>query len=472
MKRNVILVGDVMKILSSMPQESIQTVVTSPPYWGLRDYDVPRTVWGGDPKCRHFWGPEFVKGGPARAPGKTTKFGNRRVLKLRAALQKASMGAFCWCGAWRGQLGLEPKPSLYVEHIVDVMRAVKRVLRRDGTVWLNLGDCYSDSGRGSDTNSKLEGSRRNQEESRKVRIRETAITGIRPKNLFLLPHRVAIALQDDGWYVRQDVVWSKPNPMPESVRDRPTRAHEYVFLLSRSERYYYDAEAIKEPVTWNAHSRGAGANKKASLINRPSGWDPALGWQAGHSKKVGRYAQPKQNESFSTAVVSLVSDRNKRSVWTVQTEPFSGAHFATFPQGLVAPCLEAGSSPKACAGCGAPWEREVEVWYENPGNRSGNGQKWKGMGHQPFGTGTRDVRLERKSKTKGWHPSCECFADLPEQDRPTRPCLILDPFMGSGTTALVAVKIQRDFIGIEIKKEYAAMARGRLSPELAQGRLF
>lgn len=487
--------GDVREILRRMPTGCIQAVVTSPPYWGLREYGVRPTVWGGDPNCDHLWGPEYVKGGPGRAPGRTTRFGNRRALKLRAGLRKARMGAFCWCGAWRGQLGLEPMPSLYIEHLVGILREIRRVLRPDGTVWLNLGDCYTDSGRGTDTNSTLQGSRQNQEESRKVRIRESALTGLPPKNLMLLPHRVAIALQEDGWYVRQDIVWQKPNPMPESTKDRPTRAHEYVFLLSKSELYFYDHEAIKEPVTWNAHPRGGGVNPKAGLIKRPTGWDGETGWHRSHRRKLGRY---KQNESFSKAVCELVDTRNKRSVWTVKTEGFPGAHFATFPQALVAPCIAAGTSEKgACAECGAPWERISEVWYENPGNRTNNGQKWQGRKHEPFGTGAHEVRLERHSRTIGWQPTCECHGkfvkvkkrkvvlgqgfhdvdwwyvpNLPLGMHPTVSCVVLDPFMGSGTTAVVAVKLRRSFVGIEISRKYVQMARERIAPELAQGRLF
>jgi DNA modification methylase len=279
-------IGNAIDVLKSMPDQSVNCCVTSPPYWGLRDYGVD------------------------------------------------------------GQLGLEKTPEEYVAKIVEVFREVRRVIRDDGTLWLNLGDTYA-TGAGLYGNP---GSNVTRADHRNNGIGKNSFTkdypthqpnrmpipGLKPKDIVGIPWRVAFALQADGWYLRQDIIWHKPNPMPESVRDRCTKAHEYIFLLSKSQRYYYDYEAIKEPVTGNAHSRGDGVNPKAKI---PSGLETGIG--RSHRSLAGRF-RPKQNESFSKAITDTVTDRNKRSVWTVATKPFKGAHFATFPPDLIEPCILAG----------------------------------------------------------------------------------------------------------------------------------
>lgn len=382
---NEILVGDALEQLRTLPSQSVHCVITSPPYWGLRDYGV------------------------------------------------------------KGQIGLEPSPEEFVIRLVNVFREVRRVLREDGTCWINIGDCYTDSGRGADVGSTLEGTRLNQAESRRVRIRETAKTGLRPKNLIGQPWRLALALQADGWYLRSDIIWAKPNPMPESVTDRPTKSHEYVFLLSKAERYFYDAEAVREAAFTGNHHRNITEPLKYGRVPAPDGNAPHRGlWKT---------APPE-------------AGRNSRSVWSITTEPFRGAHFATFPQALVERCLLAGTSEHGvCIECGAPWRRQVEVKYENPGNRSTNGPRSKERKHKEYGTAGYAVRLERRLATMGWVASCAHKAAT------VAPCLILDPFMGSGTTALVALKAGRKFVGIELNPTYADMARRRIESELIQGRL-
>ena len=261
--------GDAIEVLKTIPDQSINTCVTSPPYWGLRDYGID------------------------------------------------------------GQVGIEETPEEYVAKMVEVFREVKRVLRNDGTLWLNLGDSYAGNCSQASNNGRAGfGNPRERLVNRKGE-------GLKPKDLVGIPWRVAFALQADGWYLRSDIIWHKPNPIPESVKDRPTKAHEYIFLLSKSPRYYYDYEAIKEPVT---------------------------------SKQLG-------------------STRNRRSVWTVPTRPFPEAHFATFPPELIEPCV--------LAGC-------------------------------PIGG------------------------------------VVLDPFVGSGTTLLVATRHHRRSIGIELNPEYIKIAERRL----------
>jgi len=281
--------GHVLEVLRRLPDASVQCCVTSPPYWSLRDYGTPPLVWGGSPDCEHMWGRE---------------------------------DSTCFCGAWLGSLGLEPTPDLYIEHLTEIFSEVKRVLRDDGTLWLNLGDSfYGGKGRSSCRYSSTHFDRKTLnkkhhsffKEYGDIRPSDRPHAILKPKDLVGIPWRVAFALQADGWYLRQDIIWSK-NAMPESVKDRPTRAHEYIFLLAKSRKYYYDKDAIAEP------------SKHPNDLNR------------GNKRK----RKP-------TAVISgirkggVYPTRNKRSVWQVSTAKFKDAHFAVFPEKLITPCILAGS---------------------------------------------------------------------------------------------------------------------------------
>jgi DNA modification methylase len=252
----MILHGDCLAMLQTLEAETVQTCVTSPPYWCLRDYGVP------------------------------------------------------------GQLGLESSPAEYVEKMVQVFREVRRVLKADGTLWLNLGDSYANLQGGGESSpvTKNIASPRMQDMSR--------FDGLKRKDLVGIPWRMAFALQADGWYLRSDIIWAKPNPMPESVTDRPTKAHEYIFLMSKSERYYYDHEAIQEacePGVRHASPRKAELSNEKVIDQRT-----AAGFARG---------------------VAWGDKRNKRTVWTVASSPYPGAHFATFPPKLIEPCILAGSRP-------------------------------------------------------------------------------------------------------------------------------
>lgn len=333
-----IMVGDVLARLKELPDNSVHCVVTSPPYWQLRNYGI------------------------------------------------------------EGQIGLETKPSEYIEKMVTVFEEVRRVLRADGTLWMNMGDNYAGSGKGpSKSLNKNEG-------------RSTGVSkpfsgdGFKPKDLMGMPWRLAFAMQEAGWYLRADIIWEKPSPMPESVKDRPTKAHEYIFLFSKSRKYFYDWKAIQDDVTGNANPRSAAAssfpgeadrdeNRRRPSVNPkarvPAGWDTNKGTT--HHEKTGRFPRPKQNESFSSAVHKLVEKRNARSVWTIASTPYPEAHFATFPEELPHRCILAGTK----------------------------------------------------------------IGDT-----------VLDPFSGAGTTGLVAAKLERNYIGIELNPEYAEMSRHRIQTEI------
>ncbi len=409
----MILTGNALTMLPLLDSESVQTCVTSPPYWGLRSYGTPPQIWGGDPQCRHRWGPNI------RTPWANDVSGPNGGAKNGAHSRNKPKitGPFCECGAWKGHLGLEPNPGLYVANIVGIFREVRRVLAVDGTLWLNLGDSYATGGGkvGEWPGGKGQGERwRGYKGDDGPDPKSTAIgpltqpnrmpiDGLKAKDMVGIPWRVAFALQADGWYLRSDIIWHKPNPMPESIRDRPTKSHEYLFLLSKSERYYYDADAIKEPTTGSAHNRArkdrAGAGQKTLPTGERNGIRPgvnpkAMKWPNAWSAEEGRHDgvgegrfRPKQNESFSAAVIRTVETRNRRTVWTIPTKPYKEAHFATFPPALVEPCILAGSRPGDA---------------------------------------------------------------------------VLDPFAGAGTTGMVAQQHGRAFVGIELKPAYTRLAEARM----------
>ncbi len=309
---NTIINKDALEGVKMLPDESIDSVVTSPPYFGLRDYGI------------------------------------------------------------EGQIGLEETPEEYTDKIVSLFREIKRVLKKEGTVWLNLGDSYAQSG----------GSGKGEYQARHTRFGKVidqgtaqtprkAMGNLKPKDLIGIPWRVAFALQADGWYLRQDIIWAKPNPMPESVKDRCTKSHEYIFLLSKSPKYYYDAESIKEDSI-----------------------DPEsfTGVRPRNPQKINQYATIRaEYRNFHKLNGQIYEKKNKRSVWTVNTHSYKEAHFATYPPQLIKPCI--------LAGC-------------------------------PEG-GT-----------------------------------VLDPFMGSGTTAVVARKLNRNYIGIELNPEYVRLAEKRIYNEI------
>jgi DNA modification methylase len=309
---NRIEIGDCRDTMRRWAQQGVkaQMCVTSPPYFGLRDYGHP------------------------------------------------------------GQIGLEPTPEAYIAEMVEVFRCVRNVLADDGTLWLNIGDSYAGGNMGGswrEGSARADGDVRDDGHSRRNRNGNGAVSGCKPKDLIGIPWMLAFALRADGWYLRQDIIWHKPNPMPESVRDRCTKAHEYIFLMSKSERYFFDSEAMKEPVTASTVSR------LAQDVDGQRGSDRVPGKTNGPMKAVGNG-----------------ETRNRRSVWTVATQPYSGAHFATFPPALIEPCILAGSRP----------------------------------------------------------------ADI-----------VLDPFMGSGTTAQVAQQLGRQYIGCELNPQYLSLQSERTAQQ-------
>ena len=311
-----ILNGDVIEKLKELETGSVQCVVTSPPYWGLRDYGTAK--WeGGDDNCEHKVG-RATRGGLSEMQSKNIGgFGDESI---------KNGGSCPHCGAKRidQQLGLEETPEEYVEKMVDVFREVKRVLKDDGTCWLNLGDSYNGSGKAGNKDSEY--FKKHTEFGKPAKNRDkigmpTKVDGLKPKDLVGIPWRVAFALQADGWYLRQDIIWHKPNPMPESVTDRCSKSHEYIFLLTKSAKYFYDNDAIREPLaasTLNDVRIGC----KSS---RPNSKAHELVKQGVHGS--GGIGDPTKTR----AELTNLAGRNKRSVWTINTQPYKEAHFAVFP---------------------------------------------------------------------------------------------------------------------------------------------
>ncbi len=305
-----ILEGDCRDVLATLPAASVHTCVTSPPYFGLRDYGTGE--WeGGDPACEHSG---IGRASDAVRWDGTLDGAGDRPRPMGAPHRGPGHAGTCRCGATRVdmQIGLEPTPEDFVAALVAVFRGVRRALRDDGTVWLNLGDTYATRWSSIRTDGGRAGLGPGDDRARQGAAPE----GFKSKDMIGVPWMVAFALRADGWYLRSEIIWHKPNPMPESVTDRPTKSHEQIFLLSKSPRYYYDADAIRETAQWGTR------NRTGPL------YDGSVGPQNGHNGL--------RDLNHAEA------GRNRRSVWTVATQPYAGAHFATFPPALIEPCILAG----------------------------------------------------------------------------------------------------------------------------------
>jgi hypothetical protein len=345
---NKIEFGDCREIMRKWASQGVkaQTCITSPPYYGLRDYGTAK--WdGGDPDCEHSISMPTKWNDPKRGT----------VLRPEVGHRGGSSSNCHLCGAKRidEQLGLEDTPEEYIKSMVEVFRCVWDVLEDDGTLWVNIGDSYCNSNGFARASPEYQREGRNNMPANDRKLDKLHATGLKTKDLIGIPWMLAFALRADGWYLRQDIIWSKPNAMPEPVQDRCTKSHEYVFLLSKSHKYYYDIEAIQEPAIYAGDDRGSRTDsRRGTEANSVSG-------------KTGEF-------------------KNKRSVWTVTTKPYSGAHFAVFPTELIEPCILAGA---------------------------------------PVGG------------------------------------IVLDPFMGSGTTAQVAQDLGRQYIGCELNPEYGKLQKKR-----------
>jgi len=388
-----IIEGDALDVLRTLPSGSVQCVVTSPPYYGLRQYGVDGQL-----------------GLEARPD----------------------------CAAWAtGQ----PCGECYVCRMVAVFREVRRVLRDDGVMFLNVGDSYAGSGKGGNPdNSPFHKQATNK--GSLIKGNHQAPPGLKPKDLLMIPARLALALQADGWWLRAEIVWHKRAPMPESVTDRPTKAHEMIYLLSKRARYYYDGEAVREAAT--SEYRSSDFLPKSEKDNNGDGRVAAAGasWN-------------NRNDEIRDQT------RNQRDVWTLSPAPWKGSHFAVFPLELPERCIKAGTSARGCCPwCGAAWVRVVEregissrAWQQIKGDGTKGHDTLMGKQGKSIAGGRPPDPIV---KSIGWRPGCSCEAGDPV------PQTVLDPFAGAGTTLLVAERLGRDSIGIELNPGYVEMARARI----------
>ena len=475
-----IINADVIAGLQSLPDESVHMVMTSPPYWGLRDYGTAKWV-GGDAECKHSltgaartpWA-NAVKG-PSGGGKNGTKYANNTK----------EVGGFCSkCGAEKVdfQIGLEASLGEHLEKMVEVFREVRRVLRPDGSVWLNYGDCYATAPNGrSAAATKATG-----KDDRTFRDKPFSTVGgvLKPKDLCLVPYRLAIALQEDGWWVRSKVTWGKPNAMPDSSgKWRPAVAHEEAFLLTKFDKSYYDAEAVRQVLAQSSVARyaqdidGQQGSRKANggtRSDRPMkavGGDKRSTRQRGHSKphagfsdrwdqmsKEEQRANGRLMRSYEPAppMVEGVTTADYEA-WHIATAAYSEAHFATFPPALVAPCIAASSSAHGvCPSCGAPWVRKVRKRAVAQADVSPEKAERHSSEHDPDTRFAGSVRGSSEVKTLGWVQDCKC-----EEAGPV-PATVLDPFGGAGTVGMVAERMGRDSILIDISSDYCEMAEARI----------
>ncbi len=499
-----LLLGDALTVLPTLEAGSVHCVVTSPPYWGLRKYSGEQErVWGGRAcsplwcahddlrcggvNCEHEWGMAITGKSQSGSLVGSTLQGAPPGEERRPSWTSDSC---LRCGAWRGAYGLEPTPEMWVEHTMEWLRAVRRVLRDDGAVWLNVGSSYSAGGRGDSATPKQASNKGSNDLGP-----QKAPPGYKPLDLVWAAALLYPALLREGWWVRSVVIWAKPNPMPESVSGwrweqhrvkiggkgtkgptpagwdtqhksdptqgrydnsetslawapcpgcsrcapndglvlrkgswRPTSSHEEILMLTKGSGYFADGEGVREAQVDNE------ATFYTKLIKAP------------HKHANEPFSETKRNLGQATY---NPAGRNLRDVWTFSTQPFPGAHFATFPEELVHRCILASTPEKVCAACGEPWVRVVERkpmvikrtdWGDQAGNRTAS-------------SGT--MKEPAESHTVGFRPTCSCNAD-------TRPAVVLDPFGGSGTVSVVARKLGRASVYIDISEDYLEMARKRL----------
>ena len=451
---NQVVLGDCVEVMKTWPADSIDLVVTSPPYWGLRDYgDETLLVWGGDPECEHEWGESL----PAAVSRHTNigfeersqenfRGGGHKTVAIAEKHRPSEAGQFCSkCGAWGGSLGLEPHPQMFIDHLVEICREIKRLLKPSGTCWRNLGDTYYGSGGKGGQYEKFMPNKRQPDHYRQSS--KTRSNWLQPKQKLMMPSRVAIALQHDGWILRNDIIWHKPNHMPSSVKDRLTNAYEHLFLFAKKRRYYFDLDAIRKPL-----SKGTFLRLRQPKIDDQLGGPKTLALRGDkqQSRNANRPIDIARELSHKLASGERIG-KNPGDLWRIPTTPFPAAHFSTFPPSLIEPIVKAGCPRWLCSKCGEPRTRisKPSPRYAERLGKSVHDHKddlKRGMRY--------DKVFDAEYITVGWS-DCGCGEGWVGG-------VILDPFCGSGTALRVARRLGRRFIGIDIVPEYVEMAHRRI----------
>jgi len=472
---NKILCGNDLEILPQLPAESVSCMTTSPPYWGLRDYGIESVIWDEDKNCKHIWGNKII----IKSYGNVGTHPNVGSQKIDAMKGSENKGQFCQkCGAWKGSLGLEPTFELYIKHLCDIFDEVKRVLRKDGCIFVNLGDTYNSHSAKSKNVGGFEGKQmRNNQAYSDSKIAPKKV-GVPDKSLCDIPYRFSIEMINRGWIKRNTIIWHKPNCMPSSAPDRFTVDFEYLFFFTKNNKTLFwtnektlECVSKKPPGTkgvkgkdwrWGLNSKGK--PKRISFWTGHDYW-----FEQQFEETTAKVIEPRMlreekrrtyNGKYPNAGVIRSMNRNKRSVWTIPTQPFPEAHFAVYPEGLIEIPIKAGCPEFICKKCGKARVRILEPTEEY---KKYLGQENLEEHHAGQETKTKfKVKTNAEYKFRGYS-DCGCGAGWESG-------IVCDPFMGAGTSALVALKQRKRFIGIEIKQEYIDMSYKRISK--VQQRIF
>jgi DNA modification methylase len=451
-----LLHGDNRDVMRTLAAKSVQVCATSGPYYKKRLYDDPPVVYGGDAACPHEWVDNGIKVLHTDDPTKKSTIATP-LTNGQNRVTSAHRGDTCAiCGAWRGELGWEPTPQMFVAHLVEVFAEVWRVLRDDGLLFVNLMDTRVGGGRGGGTAK--------QQTNKGSLVGPMGDVGMRAKDMALVPERFVLAMQDAGWYVRSKIIWAKGesfNPyragstMPESARDRPTDSYETIFMFSKAPRYYSDMAAVAEAANYDGRKdtklkpsdKYAGRNIHASQPNTMHN-DGVERWRTDETGKPVRNLR---------SVWTVPPAKLDGDVWRINTKGTAIPHYATYPLELAATMIRMSTSEHgACGECGAPWERVVErtAGISKPTPKSQSAHEMRGGHGTPVGTVGQSggSRIDGTSRTVGWCPTCD------HTDAPTVPCTVLDCFGGSGTTGRAAYALGRNSVCIELKQEYHDLA--------------
>jgi site-specific DNA-methyltransferase (adenine-specific) len=461
-----LICGDALTELKKMEDESINCFITSPPYWALRDYgEDTKTIFDGDKNCEHEWETEVTKR-PNASGGNTDWTKEKLAIKgvenyseFVDYNKRETRSDFCSkCGAWQGQLGLEPTFDLYIQHLCNIFDEIKRVLKKEGTCWINIGDTYGGSGNSSwGTPIEIRGKQfrkcLNIDQEYLAPPRKNTLA----KSLTLIPFRFAIEMINRGWILRNVIIWHKPNCMPASVKDRFTVDFDYFFFFVRSKKYYFEQqfEELKE------------TSKERYRRSFENSYTPGYAYP--------REVREKPQGWANNSEYRFPDNRNKRCVWTIPIQPFPEAHFAVYPEKLVEIPIRSGCPRFICEKCGKARERLYErekIIRDEPydGSKSKNMDKnFSSRRMSMMVKKGREMGLPHDDPIpqlidKGYN-DCGCGAEF-------IPGIVLDPFMGSGTTGVVAKKLGRDFIGIDLKEEYVEMARRRIEDTYFQDKIW